>query len=93
MNRSDLVSRLAELNPQLKIIDAELSAQVIFEALSATLSKGGRIELRGFGSFCLNHRRARQGRNPKTGESVEVPAKYVPRFKPGKELKERVSCD
>lgn len=85
MYRSDLVSRLAELNPQLKIIDAELSAQVIFDALSATLSK--------FGSFCLNHKRARQARNPRTGEIVEVPAKYVPRFKAGKELKERVSCD
>lgn len=93
MNKSDLISRLAELNPQLKIIDAELVARIIFDALSATLSKGGRIEVRGFGSFCLNYKRARQARNPKSGESVAVPAKYVPRFKAGKELKERVSCD
>lgn len=63
---------------------------MILDALSDALSKGGRAEIRGFGSFGLNYRPPRQGRNPKTGAKVKVPAKYVPHFKPGKELKERV---
>lgn len=90
MNRSDLISRLAELHTQLTIKDAENAVKVIIDALSNTLSKGDRIEIRGFGSFALNYRPPRIGRNPKTGERVEVPAKYVPHFKAGKELKERV---
>ena len=91
MNRSDLVSRLADLNPQLQVKDAELGAKVIIDALSNTLSRGGRVEVRGFGSFSLNFRPPRTGRNPKNGAQVKVPAKYVPHFKAGKELKERVS--
>ena len=91
MNRSDLVSRLADLNPQLQIRDAELGAKVIIDALSNTLSEGGRVEVRGFGSFSLHYRPPRTGRNPKNGAQVKVPAKYVPHFKAGKELKERVS--
>lgn len=87
MTRSDLISRLAKLHPQLKIKDAENAVNVIIDALSNTLSKGDRIEIRGFGSFALNYRAARIGRNPKTGERVQVPAKYVPYFKAGKELK------
>lgn len=90
MNRSDLVSRLAELHPQLQLKDAESAIKVIIDALSNTLSKGGRVEIRGFGSFGLNYKPPRNGRNPKTGAKVSVPAKYVPHFKPGKEPRERV---
>jgi len=91
MNRSDLIARLAELQPQLQIKDAELGTKVIIDALSNTLSNGGRVEVRGFGSFSLNYRPPRTGRNPKTGAQVKVLAKYVPHFKAGKDLKERVS--
>jgi integration host factor subunit beta len=90
MIRSDLIATLAELHPKLLAKDAELAVKVILDALSATLSRGGRVEIRGFGSFALNYRPPRQGRNPKTGEKVKVPAKYVPHFKAGKELRERV---
>jgi integration host factor subunit beta len=90
MIRSDLIVKLAELHPQLLARDAELAVKVILDALSATLSRGGRVEIRGFGSFGLNYRPPRQGRNPKTGDKVKVPAKYVPHFKAGKELRERV---
>jgi integration host factor subunit beta len=90
MIRSDLIARLAEMHPQLQTKDAELAVKVILDALSATLSRGGRVEIRGFGSFGLNYRPPRQGRNPKTGDKVKVPAKYVPHFKAGKELRERV---
>lgn len=82
--------RLAELQPQLLAKDAELAVKVILDTLSSTLSLGGRVEIRGFGSFGLNYRPARLGRNPKTGDKVEVPAKHSPHFKPGKELRERV---
>jgi integration host factor subunit beta len=90
MNRSDLISRLTELHPQLKLGDAELSVRVILDEISSTLSKNGRVEIRGFGSFCLNYRPPRKARNPKTEDKVSVPAKYVPHFKVGKELRERV---
>jgi integration host factor subunit beta len=90
MTRSDLIARLAELHPQLLAKDAELAVKVILDTLSSTLSRGGRVEIRGFGSFGLNYRPPRQGRNPKTGDKVKVPAKYVPHFKAGKELRERV---
>ena len=90
MIRSDLITKLSELHPQLLARDAELAVKVILDALSATLSRGGRVEIRGFGSFGLNYRPPRQGRNPKTGDKVKVPAKYVPHFKAGKELRERV---
>jgi integration host factor subunit beta len=90
MIRSDLIAKLTELHPQLLSKDAELAVKVILDALSATLSRGGRVEIRGFGSFGLNYRPPRQGRNPKTGDKVKVPAKYVPHFKAGKELRERV---
>ncbi|MGB8409531.1 MAG: integration host factor subunit beta [Gallionella sp.] len=90
MNRSDLITRLAELHPQLFAKDAESVVKVILDALSNTLSKDGRVEIRGFGSFKLKSRPPRLGRNPKTGDSVKVPAKYVPHFNAGKELGERV---
>ena len=91
MTRSDLIARLAELHPQLLTKDAELSVKVILDTLATTLARGERVEIRGFGSFALNYRPPRQGRNPKTGDKVKVPAKYVPHFKAGKELRERVS--
>lgn len=91
MTRSELTLRLSELHPQLKVSDAELAVKVILEALSHTLAKGGRAEIRGFGSFVLNYRPPRKGRNPKSGTNVAVPAKYVPHFKVGKELRERVN--
>ncbi len=91
MNRSDLIARLSELQPQLPVKDAEFGAKLIIDALSNALSKGGRVELRGFGSFSLNYRPSRSGRNPKNGAQVHVAAKYVPHFKAGKLLRERVS--
>lgn len=90
MNRSDLIYRLADLHPQLQAKDAAMVVTAILDTMTATLSKGGRVEIRGFGSFCLNYRPPRTGRNPKTGAKVEVPAKYVPHFKAGKELRELV---
>ena len=90
MLRSDLIARLAVLHPQLQIKDAVLAVKVIVDALCSTLSKGGRVEIRGFGSFGLNYKPPHQGRNPKTGDKVHVPAKYIPHFKAGKELRERV---
>ena len=90
MTRSDLIAKLAERYPQLVAKDAELAVKVILDAMAGTLARGGRIEIRGFGSFALNYRPPRTGRNPKTGDKVQVPAKYVPHFKAGKELRERV---
>lgn len=90
MTRSDLIAKLAERYPQLLTRDAELVVKVILDAMSGALAQGGRIEIRGFGSFALNYRPPRTGRNPKSGEKVQVPAKYVPHFKAGKELRERV---
>ncbi|MDE2118686.1 MAG: integration host factor subunit beta [Betaproteobacteria bacterium] len=90
MTRSDLIAKLAERYPQLLVKDAELAVKVILDTMAGTLVRGGRIEIRGFGSFSLNYRPPRTGRNPKSGEKVQVPAKHVPHFKAGKELRERV---
>ncbi|MGV8934993.1 MAG: integration host factor subunit beta [Gallionellaceae bacterium] len=90
MTRSDLILKLAERYPQLLGKDAELAVKVILDSMATTLSSGDRIEIRGFGSFALNYRPPRMGRNPKSGDKVQVPAKYVPHFKAGKELRERV---
>ena len=90
MTRSDLIAKLAERYPQLVAKDAELAVKVILDAMASALARGGRIEIRGFGSFALNYRPPRTGRNPKSGDKVQVPAKYVPHFKAGKELRERV---
>ena len=90
MTRSDLIAKLAERYPQLLAKDAELAVKVILDTLAVTLTRGGRIEIRGFGSFSLNYRPPRTGRNPKSGDKVQVPAKHVPHFKAGKELRERV---
>jgi integration host factor subunit beta len=90
MNRSDITKKLAEQYPQFTAKDIELAVKCIFDSMTSTLAKGGRIEIRDFGSLGLNYRPPRKGRNPKTGEAVMVPAKYVPHFKMGKELRERV---
>lgn len=91
MTKSELISRLAARYPQLVAKDAELAVKIILGAMVKSLLQGGRIEIRGFGSFNLNCRPPRVGRNPKTGEKVKVPEKYIPHFKAGKELRERVN--
>lgn len=90
MTRSDLITQLAAAHAHLTAKDIDLAVKTILDALGNTLAKEDRIEIRGFGSFGLNHRPPRKGRNPKTGEAVLVPAKNVPHFKAGKELRERV---
>jgi len=92
MKKSELIARLAALQPQLLARDTELAVKVILESISTTLARGGRAEIRGFGSFSLNYRPPRQGRNPKTGDKVLVPARYSPHFRAGKELRERVAA-
>lgn len=90
MTRSELIARLAERYPQLVAKDADFAVNSILDAMARALARGSRIEIRGFGSFGLNRRPPRIGRNPKSGEKVLVPEKRVPHFKPGKELRERV---
>ena len=92
MTRSDLVAQLAERFGQLTHRDTEFAVKTILDAMSSALSKGHRIEIRGFGSFALNSRPPRIGRNPKSGDKVMVPEKRVPHFKPGKQLRERVDA-
>lgn len=91
MNRSDLIERLSNRNSQLQLKDTDLAVKVILEALADALSTGKRIEIRGFGSFVLNYKPPRIGRNPKTGERVNVPEKYAPHFKAGKDLRDRAN--
>ena len=91
MTKSELIEALAARQLHLKPEDVELSVRALLEMMGDSLSNGQRIEVRGFGSFSLHFRPPRLGRNPKTGESVELPGKYVPHFKPGKELRERVN--
>ena len=90
MTKADLVERVANEADMTKK-DAEHLVEIIFDTIISTLNKGEKIELRGFGSFRLRSRNSRKGRNPKTGESVEIPAKRVAYFKPGKELKEVIN--
>ncbi len=90
MTKSELIARLAERFPQLVAKDADFAVKMMLDALTAALARGDRIEIRGFGSFALNFRPPRVGRNPKSGDKVQVPEKYVPHFKAGKELRERV---
>jgi len=90
MTKSDLIARMARRYPQLVAKDAELAVNAIFDAMTSTLVSGQRIEIRGFGTFNINYRPPRTGRNPKTGEKVPVPEKCVPHFKAGRELRERV---
>ncbi|WP_373082894.1 integration host factor subunit beta [Zhongshania sp.] len=91
MTKSELIELIAEHQPQLSHKDIELAVKTMIEHMSQVLASGDRIEIRGFGSFSLHYREPRMGRNPKTGDTVELPGKYVPHFKPGKELRERVN--
>jgi len=90
MTRSELVERLAARMGQLTLRDAELAVRAIFDAMTESLVKGHRIEIRGFGSFSITHRRRRVGRNPRSGDTVLIPEKRVAHFKPGKALRETV---
>ena len=91
MMKSELIERIARKQSHLAYKDVELAVKSLLEQMSNSLSNGDRIEIRGFGSFSLHYRPPRSGRNPKTGDSVSLPGKYVPHFKPGKELRERVN--
>ena len=91
MLRSELVDNIHKDNPYLTREESERVVAVIFESIIQTLERGARVELRGFGAFSVKHRPARSGRNPRTGESVSVEEKWVPFFKTGKELRERLN--
>ncbi len=91
MIRSELVQKIAADNPELSAKDVEKLVNTFFDTIVDQLANGGRVELRGFGAFSTRQRKARTGRNPRTGESVQVPAKRVPYFKPGKEMRERLN--
>jgi integration host factor subunit beta len=90
VTKSELIEALAKKQPHLAHKDIELAVKCIIDKMSRALSSGDRIEIRGFGSFSLHYRSPRMGRNPKTGDSVALSSKYVPHFKPGKELRDRV---
>lgn len=92
MTKSELIERLASKQLQLSAKEVEDAIKQLIEQMAETLENGERIEIRGFGSFSLHYRAPRTGRNPKTGETVELTGKYVPHFKPGKELRERVNA-
>jgi len=91
MTKSELIQRLAEMNPHLYQRDVERIVSTIFDEISVALSRGNRVELRGFGAFSVKARDARVGRNPRTGASVHVARKFVPFFKAGKDLRERLN--
>ena len=91
MTKSELIELLSRSQSQLAYKDVELAVKTMLEHMAQTLANGERIEIRGFGSFSLHFRPPRMGRNPKTGEAVELGSKFVPHFKPGKELRERVN--
>ena len=91
MTKSELIELLARRQPHLKADDVDMAVKSLLQMMSGALATGERIEIRGFGSFSLNYRPPRTGRNPKTGDAVALSGKYVPHFKPGKELRERVT--
>ena len=91
MTKSKLIEILLKEQPHLKLEDVELAVKTILDLMSQSLADGERIEIRGFGSFCLHYRPPRIGRNPKSGEPVTLSEKHVPHFKPGKQLRERVN--
>lgn len=91
MTKSELIEKLSSQNPHLQAKTVEDAVKEMLEHMAITLSSGERIEIRGFGSFSLHYRAPRTGRNPKTGDKVELEGKYVPHFKPGKELRDRVN--
>ena len=90
INKKDLIEIISKEQDQLPYRDIELSVKTIIKSMVNSLKKGERIEIRGFGSFSLRYRKPRVGRNPKSGQSVNIEERYVPHFKPGKNLKERV---
>lgn len=92
MTRSELIEQIAMRQPDLSIKEVEAAVRLILDDITDALADGGRVEIRGFGSFSLHYREPRIGRNPKTGEPVELSGKYVPHFKPGKELREQVNA-
>lgn len=92
MTKSELIEVLSIKQTHLMQKDVELAVKLVLDQVSMALEKQQRVEIRGFGSFALHHRPARVGRNPKSGESVQIPAKHVPHFKPGKEMRERVNA-
>ncbi len=91
MIRSELLQALSRDNPELRAEEVEQVVDIFFDEIAARLAEGGRVELRGFGAFSTREREARTGRNPRSGEAVSVPAKRVPHFKPGKEIRERLN--
>lgn len=93
MIRSELLQELHKDNPELRAEEIEQVADIFFDEIARRLAEGGRVELRGFGAFSTREREARSGRNPRTGETVDVAAKRVPYFKAGKEIRERLNAD
>ena len=93
MTKSELIEKLAEVNGTLNRKESELLVNIVFDSMSEALRTGDKVEIRGFGSFTVRERDAREARNPKSGEVVEIPSKKVPFFKTGKELRERVNTD
>jgi integration host factor subunit beta len=93
MTKSELIQRIAELNPHLYHRDVERIVSTIFDEITEALSRGDRVELRGFGAFSVKHRDARTGRNPRTGAAVHVEEKHIPFFKTGKLLRDRLNTD
>lgn len=93
MIRSELVQALGKDNADLRVEEVEKVVDIFFDEIANRLADGGRVELRGFGAFSTRRREARTGRNPRTGEAVPVPAKRVPYFKPGKEMRERLNAE
>lgn len=91
MTKSELILRLAEMNPHLYQRDVERIVSTVFDEISGALARGDRVELRGFGSFSVKRRGPRIGRNPRTGDTVPVAEKFIPSFKTGKELRERLN--
>ncbi len=91
MTKSELIGTISSRQNQLSLKDIELGVKTLLEHMTESLAQGKRIEIRGFGSFSLHYRAARRGRNPKTGAAVDLSGKYVPHFKPGKELRQRVN--
>ena len=91
MTKSELIDLIATRQEQLSVKDVELAVKTVLDHMSEILSTGGRIEIRGFGSFSLHYRSPRTGRNPKTGDTVQLTGKYVPHFKPGKDMRDRVN--
>ncbi|WP_366927087.1 integration host factor subunit beta [Halomonas sp.] len=92
MTKSELIEQIAARQPELSIKEVEAAVRLILDDITDTLAEGGRVEIRGFGSFSLHYREPRVGRNPKTGEPVALEGKFVPHFKPGKELREQVDA-